>query len=124
MMAMAHENDENIINEISTPKTGALNHLSQLLLYQQVQEHWFKNKQVTLDGYHFTRCRFDGCMLYINSAEFLLTSCVIAPDCKVFFGQKVSKILRVYFREHPGNGYYAPIAEPDGTITINENHPG
>lgn len=83
---------------------------------------YYKNKIVTLDGYSFKECRFDGCTLVANSANFKLDHCVIDEASFVQFGPQVQKIVQLFTSRYswlatmvPG---LAPVLNPDGTISI------
>ena len=44
---------------------------------------WFSNAVVDMDGYHFTRCRFDSCSLRSAGGDFQMTECYVSETNKV-----------------------------------------
>ncbi len=101
--------------------------LATILSRQTIQDRWFKDTTVHLDGYTFERCRFDRCQLVTEHATYILRNCVISPDCGVFFGEPALKTVRLLMqtlydkkRISPmkGEEKIFPQQNSDGTFTL------
>ena len=85
---------------------------------------YYNNKSITLDGYKFVDCRFDNCLLHINSDNFELVNCIIDPRCRINYSANVSKPLKLFLSryswapDHFPN--FAPKVSADGAVTISE----
>jgi hypothetical protein len=98
--------------------------LNQLLKRRTVvQNLWYQNQQLDLDGYHFINCRFDNCVLITNNGDFQITRCFIADDCKVGLGTNMVKAICLFHLRHlptPQTGApFLPQRHEDNTISIN-----
>ena len=90
----------------------------------RVQNIWYNEKTVHLDGYIFDGCRFDRCKLCFVSANFRLINCYIGEGTTINVGGDAVLPIRFfnYFankevsKAHP---FFAPFQNLDGTITIN-----
>lgn len=60
-----------------------------------IQDRWFKDDVVYIDGYIFEKCRFDRCKLITENATFTFRNCFISPDCRLFFKGPALKIVRL-----------------------------
>jgi hypothetical protein len=60
-----------------------------------IQDRWFKDQQVSIDGYTFERCRFDRCQLVTNIATFSFKDCFIARDCELYLVGPALKVGRL-----------------------------
>ena len=92
-----------------------------------VQDRWFKDTTVYLDGYVFERCRFDRCQLVTEQATFTFRQCVISPDCGLVFSGPALKLARLLMhtlavkrRIQPltGEQNLLPQSNADGTFTL------
>lgn len=96
--------------------------LSSLLSRPQVENVWYNNKEVKLDGYVFKGCRFDKCVLIATSANFELDSCFIDASTVIHFGGEIVKAIKLYNSRsewsYDKTPFFAPIRNSDGTITI------
>lgn len=88
----------------------------------EVKEVWYNKKHVTLDGFRFVGCRFDSCMLHINSTHFEIHNCFVDETTTVSYRGDIIKILRLFnrrfswvYEQKPG---FAPVKNDDDTITI------
>ena len=96
--------------------------LSSLANRIKVENIWFNNQIVTLDGYIFSHCRFDGCELNIWSINFELHRCFIDENTEIIYNGEIIKIVKLFnrrseriFRTRP---MFAPSRHDDGTISI------
>jgi len=101
--------------------------LATILSGQTIQDRWFKDTTVYLDGYTFERCRFDRCQLFTEYATFVIRNCAIAPDCGIHFGGPALKIARLLMQvlltkrrinQVKGEEGVFPKQNPDGTFTL------
>lgn len=87
-----------------------------------VNQVWFNQKELHLDGYKFVGCRFDGCKLHLSSTNFSLTRCKIDDTTVIFFNGKILNIIRLYNIRNQSAHMFAPDLSPvrhgDGTISI------
>ena len=101
------------------PRSNSLSQISEKL---HVQNIWFNSKEVHLDGYTFTNCRFDNCKIYVNSHNFVIDRCIIDSDSTVIIGGDIIKVIQLFnFRIEPTFVHYpefAPTRNDDGTISI------
>lgn len=92
-----------------------------------IQDRWFKDETIKIDGYTFERCRFDRCNLVSELATFTFRQCFISPDCGLFFVGPALKVARLLMhtlavkaritRVAGEEAIYAPI-NPDGTFSL------
>lgn len=96
--------------------------LGRLLQYPEATGLYFRDQEVHLDGYKFTRCRFDNCRLIVVSGSFQLDHCVIDPSTVAIFLDPAMKIVRLYLNRWnplPPDLYpFGPQRNADGTISI------
>jgi len=96
--------------------------LANLFLKPKVSNIWYHQKEVNLDGYTFESCRFDDCTLIIETSNFELVNCFIGQGTSFRFGSEISNPIRVFNlyndNVYENNPFFAPIKNPDGTITI------
>lgn len=83
---------------------------------------WFNKKIVTLTGYKFTNCRFDGCELYVQSDNFELENCFISSDTVIKYSESSLRVLKIFNKDSEAirNSMpnFAATKNDDGTITI------
>ena len=60
-----------------------------------IQDRWFKDETINIDGYTFQRCRFDRCKLIIEWATFSFENSFISPDCTLYFNGPALKTARL-----------------------------
>ena len=91
-----------------------------------VEGRWFKDTIIRLDGYHFKRCRFDGCKLAYFTPDFQFTECAFGEKCTILhgpFGVLAIKTFHIFFPKMDGlwSGF-APIRHPNGTMSLNSDY--
>lgn len=88
-----------------------------------VENLYFLDKKIILDGYSFTGCRFDRCTLVITTSNFELINCFVDASCTIEYGHQVTKIIQLFNSRYP-QAYqffappFVPVINPNGTITI------
>ena len=109
------------MQEEKLPSTG-LGLASALAQRLQVNDVWFNDRAVSLDGYNFQSCRFDNCKLHIASANFEMHKCFVDDNTVIFYHGEMVKILRLFncryhwiYQKLP---YFAPVRHENGTISI------
>ncbi len=92
-----------------------------------IQDRWFKDTTIHIDGYTFERCRFDRCTLLTEFAAFAFRQCFISPDCRLYFAGpslKVVQLLMHTLRTQdrvqllPGEEGVCAVLNPDGTFSL------
>ena len=87
-----------------------------------VEGRWFKDNTISLDGYHFKRCRFDKCVLRTNIGDFEMTDCFVAQDSYMQFADRGTRQVQLFHIFFPSLDVYwptfSPRRNPDGTFTI------
>jgi hypothetical protein len=113
-----------LLSAASSPSGGGDNALARMLSgsLPAVRQLWFNNQRLSLDGYHFIGCRFDGCTLVANSTNFVVEGCMLDSSTTVEIGGQMVKILQLY-NVRPSGLFapqypFAPKRHPDGTISI------
>ena len=100
------------------------NKLSQLFTSVpfRIEGQWYLNKTLTLDGYDFVSCRFDGCTLLVTKGAFLIRNCFFSPTCSFNYKDEALRIVKLYgilatdaAKRWPN---LAPTRNPDFTISI------
>ncbi|MGR6834393.1 hypothetical protein [Aliivibrio wodanis] len=83
---------------------------------------WFNKKIVSLTGYKFTNCRFDGCELYVQSDNFEIENCFISTDTIIKYSDSSLRVLKIFNKDseaiRKSMPNFAAIKNDDGTITI------
>jgi hypothetical protein len=102
---------------------NARNRLAELAAQPIVTSVYYNKKTLTLDGYTFRECRFDGCTLILHSPNFVLDHCVIDQTCVLNFGDQLGKVLQLFGTRYPSwwDNYFpglVPTRNADGTISI------
>ena len=114
--------DKTPASSTGTGQINTLSALAALLVRPVLSSVWYNKKDVTLDGYCFVSCRFDNCLLRVNTTEFELDKCFIDADCTILYGDKIVRIPQLLFARIPTADelfpHFVPIRHPDGTITI------
>ena len=92
-----------------------------------VQDRWFKDVTIHVDGYVVERCRFDRCTLVTEQASFGFRECFISADCSVRFlgpsqkiGQLIAHVLLIkgVDLQNVVNAALFPKYNTDGTFTL------
>ncbi len=89
----------------------------------RVENRYFQQQRVSLDGYHFVHCRFDECELVMTKATFVIERCVFG-SCKLAFGGEALNAIKLFNIFSEGafqreNPYFCPAYDPvTGSYTI------
>jgi hypothetical protein len=92
-----------------------------------IQNRWFKDETIRIDGYIFERCRFDRCNLVTEAATFSFRSCFISGDCGLYFVGAALKVARLVMHALTVKQRITKIAgeealhatiNPDGTFSL------
>ncbi len=94
-----------------------------------IQDRWFDNQTIYIDGYVFQRCRFDRCQPVTSMATFIFRDCYIEPaTCRLFFEGPALKVVRLFAHDlvMKGRLEYKPEEDslyprrtgPDGKFTL------
>ncbi len=110
---------------INAPFGTATNSLAALMSSRpEVNGMYYLRKKITLDGYSFIGCRFDGCTLEISTTNFDLINCIVDPSTSITYAPAVLKIIKLFTsrltwapQHFPG---FVPTYNADGTITITD----
>ena len=85
-----------------------------------VQNRFYKDERIHLDGYTFTNCGFKNCTLITNTGVFTIDNCTFI-GCSVEFGinaMHVIKLFHLFSRTGAGFPAFSPQVLPDGSVTI------
>jgi hypothetical protein len=76
------------------------------------EARYFQRQRVSLDGYHFVRCRFDDCELVTTKATFKIENCVFGTCTLTILGEALNavKLFNVFSRDafQRENAYFCP----------------
>lgn len=91
------------------------------LVLQPANQLWFNQKDIILDGWRFSFCRFDNCRIFINSQHFELINCLIDENSNIYYQNHTVNIIKLFNSRYslsflPHN--FQAIRNNDGTITI------
>jgi hypothetical protein len=104
------------------PHSVAPQDLISLFRRQPANNLWYNGKEVTLDGYDFTGCRFDHCSLQVHTSNFSLRRCFISSDTTISFGQTLVAVIKLFNTHSRANDelypHFIPERHEDGTISI------
>jgi hypothetical protein len=83
----------------------------------------YKDQRVHLDGYTFTNCCFNNCVLESDSGIFALKACMIMTNCQFYFGPSALRIIKLFNLLYPPSGVaahevYNATNEAHGTVTV------
>ena len=113
---MSEQNNSN--NALQTLQ-GLLNQRTQVI------GQWYSNARVSLDGYHFTKCRFDNCQLLSNTGDFQMINCYIAEDNVIYIPSSAVRPIRLLLhrQQRLGKGIedlpaFRLFVKNDGTVNI------
>lgn len=86
---------------------------------------YYNGKVIKLDGYKFIECRFDNCVLQVNSDNFELVQCVIDASTRIEYSNGLSKIIKLFLGRYHWTlqffpAYFLPTKNPDGSETISD----
>lgn len=98
---------------------GLLNALA--AYYPRVENQWYHNQQVNIDGYHFHKCRFDNCTIITSKGSFSFDHCYFS-NCNFQYNDEALKIVRLFnvsaTEARSFWPYLAPTVNEDGTLTL------
>jgi len=85
-----------------------------------VQNRYYKDETVHLDGYTFTNCCFNNCTLVTETGAFSIKNCLILPNCKIHFGPAATRVIQLWnvSNQNIQWPFFNPQIHPDGSITI------
>jgi len=97
--------------------------LSALYFRPEVAGLYFNGKTVALDGFRFVGCRFDNCVLRLNTTSFDIINCVVDAATRVEYSGELAKVMQLFvgrFEWAPQffPPFFLPTKNPDGSITI------
>jgi len=107
---------------INSPATG--NSLLRALATNKplVESIFYHNRTIPIDGFTFRGCRFDNCILLVESNNFQLDHCIIDDRCVIHYGPHLVKIIQLFTSRYPWWAEQvpslAPVKNSDGTISI------
>ncbi|MEB0009328.1 hypothetical protein QN375_06045 [Pseudomonas sp. MH9.2] len=81
---------------------------------------WYQNKTIKLDGWTFESCRFDSCVLVVNSPYFTIKNCFIDKSSVIQYGELIIKVVQLFNHHASANVTpdFTAIKNPDGTVSI------
>jgi hypothetical protein len=90
------------------------------LQYPKIENLWYNQKVVRLDGWNFYGCRFDNCRLIIETPYFILNNCYIDGSNTIeLHGSLMNAVRFLNITSHgAGHSTYKPVRNIDGTISI------
>ena len=105
-----------------TDNSASINSLARVLFPPKLQGLYYRDQELWLDGYTFSRCRFDNCRLHISTAQFEIDHCVLDVSTVVIYHEPISRIIRLFLSRwdnlQPSLAPLGPIRHEDGTISI------
>lgn len=83
----------------------------------------YTDETIHLDGYTFTNCCFNNCVLQTDTGIFALKSCLIMVNCRIIFGSAALRVIKLFNLQFPPSGVaaqwvYNAKVEDNGTITV------
>ena len=88
-----------------------------------IENRWFNNQDVTLDGFNFVRCRFDNCRFLVGRGAFKFDHCLVAGG-SAQYSEEAGRIVRLYSLPAgqgsalPQDCLIRPMWHEDGTFSI------
>ena len=87
-----------------------------------IENRWYEETPVFLDGFHYKNCRFDRCMLINIHTDFEIESCFISPDTRIEYGERGIISIRLFMSQRPEFDHFWPGLGPErlngGKVTI------
>ena len=85
---------------------------------------YFKDKEITLDGWRLIGCRFENCTLNVSSTYFSMERCFVDSETVVMWQGDAIKLIQLFHMRNDevraGNPEFAAIKNPDGSYTLGE----
>lgn len=107
---------------ISLPSSAQSPGLASFWARPVVNGLYYNGKEIQLDGYKFVGCRFDKCLLKVNSDNFELINCVIDQSTQIQYSRNVAKVLKLFLGRFSWSWtwfpLFVPAKNPDGSETI------
>lgn len=99
--------------------------LASLWIRPEVRGLYYSGKVLKLDGYRFVECRFDNCILEVNSENFELVQCVLDASTRIQYSTNVTKLIKLFLGRYHWAAqyfpaYFIPTKNPDGSETISD----
>jgi hypothetical protein len=101
----------------SVPLSSLLGQLTNFS--KHIEDRFYKNDRIPLDGYTFKNCGFHNCVLSTDSGVFTLEGCAL-HNCTVEFGPDAVKVIKLWHSSGASSQFpdFNPRRNTDGTITI------
>ncbi len=78
----------------------------------EISGQWFHGKNIKLDGYSFSYCRFDACNIYVSRGLFRLDHCFMA-SCNIYYLNEANAVVRLFTGCHiPSTVQVNPYLRP------------
>jgi len=89
-------------------------------LSKHVQNRYYKNQTIYLDGYTFDNCCFNNCSLITDIGTFVLRSCAIFDNCSLQYTPNAMRIIKLWNTRNINTVWpdFNPTRDPDGSVTI------
>ena len=107
-------------------ESNALGNINEFLrtIPYAITGQWFYAQNIFLDGFSFTRCRFDGCNVYLARGMFVLDHCYF-HNCTFFYTDETLASIRLFVGNHVPNTvnlipHLRPIINADGTVSVDK----
>jgi hypothetical protein len=88
--------------------------LSELLI--TLEDQYWKDKRLYIDGYRFINCYFENCTLWVLRGTFEFHHCTIDGGSRIF-DQEALKCIQMFSQPDP-NPAFMPKRYPDGALSI------
>ncbi|WP_331345982.1 hypothetical protein [Cellvibrio sp. UBA7661] len=102
--------------------SGLLGGLAVYDSFYDVNQLWFFEKEVHLDGYRFKNCRFESSKLFVSSTKFELIDCMLDDKTTIIYSPDILKIIKLWYSRssemYSTFPYFTPQKNANGTITI------
>lgn len=117
---------EALLKSQQRPATGLS--LASLWNKPEVRSIYYNGKTIKLDGYRFIECRFDNCVLQVNSENFELIQCVIDSSSRIEYATSITKVIKLFLGRYPWASqffpsYFLPTKNPNQSETISDQGP-
>lgn len=88
----------------------------------QISGQWYHQKNIMLDGFAFSNCRFDSCNIFLSHGPFTLDHCYMS-GCTIFYNDEALAAVRFFVLNHLPRTLDLPprvkaVFNADGTFSI------